>query len=216
MKIKNVIGYEGIYAVSDDGRVFSLKQGIEMKQHILQGYYVVNLKKDGKIVNARVHRMVYEAFKGRIIPNLVIDHRDGDKLNNSISNLRQITTRENTSYGWKGHKTTGLPTGVRLFKRDGTFGADISIKGERFFLGTFATADEASEAYQRALENWTKDGIKPMKRDHTMKLCKTCGQTKPVSEFYHINGHGYSWYCKECSRAYSKRKRDEAKQSKEG
>lgn len=208
MKIKNVINYEGIYAVSDDGRVFNLQRGIEMKQHITGGYMYVKLRSNGEYINERVHRLVYESFKGRIIPNLVIDHIDGDRLNNNLTNLRQITTRENTTYGWRNHKTSGLPTGVREFKQSGIFGAEISIEGERYYLGSSHSAEEASEAYQQALKRWTGEGIKPIKRDRTTKLCKTCGQTKSITEFYNIKGHGLSWYCKECNRADARRRRE--------
>lgn len=209
MKIKNVINYEGIYAVSDDGRVFNLQRGVEIKQHITGNYISVKLRCNGEYINAKVHRLVYEAFKGRIIPNLVIDHIDGNKLNNNLNNLRQITTRENTTYGWRNHKASGLPTGVKEFKQRGTFGAEIGIEGERFYLGSYRTANEASHVYQSALKRWKEEGIKPIKRDRTTKLCKTCGQVKPITEFYNIKGHGLSWYCKECNRADARRRRQQ-------
>ena len=211
MKIKNVIGYEGAYAVSEDGRVFNLRRGIEMKQSIVQGYACVALTKDGKKKHERVHRLVYEAFKGRLIPNLVIDHIDGNKLNNNLSNLRQITNRENTTYGWNNHKLSGLPTGVKKFKALDAYGAELTIKGERFYLGSFSTIDEASAAYQQALKAWKNEGVKPAKRDRTIKLCKGCGETKPISEFYNIKGHGTSWLCKECSRKAMRQLREKNK-----
>lgn len=214
MKIRNVVNYDGIYAVSDSGRVFSLQRGIEMKQQELQGYMTVKLHCKGKLVNARVHRLVYEAFKGRIIPNLVIDHIDGNRTNNNLSNLRQITTRENTSRGCRNHKTSDLPVGVRKFKHCGSFGAEINIEGERFYLGSFHTIEEASLVYQQALVNWKEKGIKPIKKDKSVKFCATCGHRKPISEFYYIRNHGLSWKCKDCSRAYAQRMRDERKLSR--
>ena len=211
MKIKNVIGYEGIYAVSDDGRVFNLRRGIEMKSCISRGYSCVVLSRGKERIHKRVHRLVYEAFKGHLLPNLVIDHIDGNKLNNNLSNLRQITNRENTTYGWNNHKLSGLPTGVREFKARGTYGADLTIKGERFRLGSFPTIDEASAAYQQALKAWKDECVKPAKRDRTIKLCKGCGETKPISEFYNIKGHGISWLCKECSRKAMRQLREKKK-----
>lgn len=211
MDIKNVIGYEGIYAVSNDGRVWNLKRGKELKSSVIHGYAYVILQKDGNTEKKRVHRIVYESFKGKIIPNLVIDHIDGNTLNNNVSNLRQITTRDNTSYGWKHHKKSGLPTGVKEFKALKKYGAEITIKGERFYLGSFSTIEEASNAYQQALQSWKDNGTKPIKEDKSIKLCKSCGKTKPVSEFYYIKRHGISWLCKDCMKSEMRKRRIEKK-----
>ena len=207
MKIKNVVGYEGKYAISEDGRVFNLIRGIEMKQHDIGGYMCVKFKVNNEIKNYRVHRLVYAAFKGRIIEGLVIDHIDGNKKNNNITNLRQLPNRENCNLGIQEKRKDKLPRGVRRFKKDNMFGAEIGIEKERYYLGTFKTSDEASDAYQSALRNWLDNKIKPQKRDRSVKLCKTCGKVKPISEFYYIQGHGYSWYCKDCSKEYSRNRR---------
>ena len=207
MKIKNVVGYEGKYAISEDGRVFNLIRGIEMKQHDIDGYMCVKFRVNNEIKNYRVHRLVYEAFKGRIIDNLVIDHIDGNKKNNNIENLRQLPNRENCNLGIQEKRNDKLPRGVRRFNKDNMFGAEIGIEKERYYLGTFKTPEEASDAYQSALRNWLDNKIKPQKRDRSVKLCKTCGKVKPISEFYYIQGHGYSWYCKDCSKEYSRNRR---------
>ena len=207
MKIKNVVGYEGKYAISEDGRVFNLIRGIEMKQHDIDGYMCVKFRVNNEIKNYRVHRLVYSAFKGRIIDNLVIDHIDGNKKNNNIENLRQLPNRENCNLGIQEKRNDKLPRGVRRFNKDNMFGAEIGIEKERYYLGTFKTPEEASDAYQSALRNWLDNKIKPQKRDRSVKLCKTCGKVKPISEFYYIQGHGYSWYCKDCSKEYSRNRR---------
>lgn len=207
MKIKNVVGYEGKYAISEDGRVFNLIRGIEMKQHDIDGYMCVKFRVNNEIKNYRVHRLVYAAFKGRIIEGLVIDHIDGNKKNNNITNLRQLSNRENCNLGIQEKRKYKLPRGVRRFKKDNMFGAEIGIEKERYYLGTFKTSEEASDAYQSALRNWLDNKIKPQKRDRSVKLCKTCGKVKPITEFYYIQGHGYSWYCKDCSKEYSRNRR---------
>ena len=209
MKIKNVIGYEGVYAVSEEGRVFNLKRGVEITPHDIGGYLCVKLRIDNKIKNYRVHRLVFEAFKGRIISNLVIDHIDGDKHNNHISNLRQISSRENTNIGILAARKNNLPIGVRYYKKNNKYGASISIENENFYLGIYDTPEEAHKVYLNAFRCWRDNKIKPTKRDKSVKLCKTCGITKPITEFYRIEGHGYSWMCKECSREYSRKRRME-------
>jgi hypothetical protein len=61
------------------------------------GYYVLKYKK--KMI--LYHRIVYRFFIGKLDKNLVINHIDGDKLNNNILNLELITSEQNSSHGHK-------------------------------------------------------------------------------------------------------------------
>ena len=103
---KPVKGYEGLYEVSNIGRVKSLDKYVQNNsklQHrperILKpggkSYSVVALCKEGKISGKTVHRLVAEAF----IPNPEnkpqIDHIDTNPKNNHVSNLRWVTRSEN-------------------------------------------------------------------------------------------------------------------------
>lgn len=112
---KDIKGYEGVYKISNFGRVKSLKFG---KERILKlcvsnnGYLVVNLCKNNKYRSHYVHRLVVEAF----IPNPEnkpeVNHINEDKINNMISNLEWCTRKYNLNYGTrrlreaisKGHK----------------------------------------------------------------------------------------------------------------
>ena len=76
MKIKAIKGYEDTYAVSDDGRVFNIRSGKELKQKNNKGYFTVTLCSNTKTKEYRVHRLVYQAFVGVLDDNLVIDHID--------------------------------------------------------------------------------------------------------------------------------------------
>lgn len=107
---RDVVGYEGLYQVSNLGRVKGLpvatRFGQRIKKHperILvptigkRGYYVVGLSKEGKTVLKTLHRLIAIAF----IPNPknlpYIDHIDTNRLNNSIDNLRWCTPKENSN-----------------------------------------------------------------------------------------------------------------------
>ena len=88
---KDVVGYEGLYQVSNTGKVRSLSDRHYLKEKKLQknncGYLTVLLSKNSKQTRRTVHRLVAEAF----IPNVnalpQINHIDEDKRNNSVSNL---------------------------------------------------------------------------------------------------------------------------------
>ena len=98
---KEIAGYEGLYEVSDLGRIKSLKYG---KERILKprkhtcGYLHVNLYKDGHKKQLLVHRLVADAF----VPNPnnleTINHKDEVKTNNVSSNLEWMSRADNVAY----------------------------------------------------------------------------------------------------------------------
>lgn len=108
---KAVLGYEGLYEVSDIGRVRSVGrlvngregQMLTVKERVLKpdvnqlGYRRVTLSKDGKAKRFAVHRLVALAF----IPNPdglpCISHEDDDPTNNSVGNLRWCTYAYNNN-----------------------------------------------------------------------------------------------------------------------
>lgn len=104
---KDVEGYEGKYIISNTNKIVSLdfkRTGVR-KQMIPRigttGYYMIVLCKDGKPKNHRMHRLIAKAF----IPNPEnkgdINHIDGNKLNNDISNLEWNTRQENINHAYK-------------------------------------------------------------------------------------------------------------------
>lgn len=107
---KQIKGYEGLYEVSNLGRVKSLcagRWGYEMIRKPVKdkdGYLTVNLKKDGKYECAKIHRLVASAF----VPNPndfpQVNHRDENKQNNSAENLEWCTAKYNNTYNNKHHK----------------------------------------------------------------------------------------------------------------
>lgn len=204
MNIVNVVNYEGLYCVTDEGDIFSLKRGVKLKPHLEKsGYMSVVLSKNGEKHTYRVHTIVFNSFNKRN-NELVIDHIDGNKINNKLSNLRQIHTRENTARSM----TNKYGRGVKYYKNINKYGSCISINRTRYYLGVFPTAEQASNAYIEALNNWELHGILPTVKDRNIKYCKVCGRELPIDDFYLIKGHGRSWMCKSCSREYSKNKRN--------
>lgn len=117
---KDVKGYEGIYQVSNLGKVKSLERyqkdksqrNRHYKERILKlmknkyGYLIVDLKKDGRRKASTVHRLVAVAFISNPENKPCINHIDGNKQNNSIQNLEWCTYHENLIHAF----ATGLKT----------------------------------------------------------------------------------------------------------
>lgn len=89
------------YSVDEGGKVRRVSDNYRMGQRIRSGYYITMLTRDSKQITVTIHRLVARNF----IPNPdnlpYIDHIDGNKLNNHVSNLRWVTQQENTQYYYK-------------------------------------------------------------------------------------------------------------------
>ena len=125
----DIAGYEGLYQVSNIGRVKSLerivirKDGSEQhrKERILKpsinddGYLRVNLyDSSGKIKAFKVHRLVCEAFHENPKNKPCVNHIDENKTNNTASNLEWCTYTENINHGTRNTKVAkalGKPVG---------------------------------------------------------------------------------------------------------
>ena len=157
MRIKAIKGFEDAYAVSDDGRVFNIRSGRELKPKDNKGYFEVTLSSNVGKKHFRVHRLVYQAFVGELDDTLVIDHIDGNRKNNHQSNLRQIHTRENTNRA----KSHPYGMGVHFLKNRNKYIATIGIEGKSYYLGVYSNCEDASIAYSNALLDWKENGNLP-------------------------------------------------------
>lgn len=111
---KDIKGYEGLYQVSNLGRVksvthdvvdsigrHSVKEGriLSLRNSTKTGYPTINLTKNGKFKSFNIHRLVAEAF----IPNPnnlpCVNHKDESRDNNCVSNLEWCTYKYNNTYG---------------------------------------------------------------------------------------------------------------------
>lgn len=101
---KDVVGYEGLYMVSNIGNVKSLNynktnQEKIMNQPIIARYRNVHLSKNGMSKYIKVHRLVANAFVENPYNYPIVNHKDEDSLNNVYTNLEWCTIKYNNSYG---------------------------------------------------------------------------------------------------------------------
>jgi hypothetical protein len=127
--------------VSDDGRV--RRDGVEWVPYVdRHGYRHVRC--DGKL--AKLHRLIAAAFIPNPLGKPCVDHIDGDRLNNTISNLRWATLCENNRNSKNRAKASDLPRGV--YKQGTRFVAQICYEGKLYHIGTYKTPEEASLHYE--------------------------------------------------------------------
>ncbi len=103
--MKDIVGYEGIYMITESGEVYSCRRKKFLKQRFDHyGYKVVNLRTKTYDKTVKVHRLVAEAFISNPDNKETVNHIDGNKENNSIDNLEWCTQKENVIHACK----TGL------------------------------------------------------------------------------------------------------------
>lgn len=98
--MREIVGFEGLYSVTDDGKVWSERRNKFLATAIsLKGYEHLTLHKDGERTNKMVHILVAEAFVDNPDGKPQVNHLDENKLNNKAENLEWVTPKENSNYG---------------------------------------------------------------------------------------------------------------------
>lgn len=152
---KDIIGYEGLYQISNFGNVKSVrfdKEKLLLPQTNSKGYYFVVLCDKTKRKQIQIHQLVAIAFLNHIPckMELVINHINFDKKDNNVSNLEIVTNRENSNR--KHLKSTSKYTGVSFEKDRNKWISQIKINGKRVLLGRFSNEIDANNAYQSKLK----------------------------------------------------------------
>ena len=108
------------YLVSNKGRVRHKFKNNLLKPSLTCGYYKVRLSENGLVEDIMIHHLVYKLFKGDYDKDkYIIDHIDGNKLNNDINNLRLLTLSENVNAALYETKTNSNAKQVEQYSLDG-------------------------------------------------------------------------------------------------
>ena len=106
-EMEDIPGFKNLYAITEDGKVFSYPKkwsphGKWLKSYICKkGYVYFGLTKDGKVKNYSAHRLVGITYLENIDNKPQINHIDGNKQNNDISNLSFVTQSENMKHSYR-------------------------------------------------------------------------------------------------------------------
>lgn len=123
-----------------------------------KGYYILRVRiKNLKSKTVFLHQILASVFlnyKFGDFPNQVVDHVDNVKTNNTLSNLKVISNRENCIKDKI--KKSSLPVGVFYRKDTKKYQSYITIDKKRVCLGSFLNPEEASFAYQKKLKHINK------------------------------------------------------------
>lgn len=97
-KWADILGFEGFYQISSKGRVKSLRNNLILRPGISNKYAFVALWKNGKQYGRKVHSLVASSFLDRPISSECVNHKDGNRLNNDVTNLEWTTFKENSRH----------------------------------------------------------------------------------------------------------------------
>ena len=120
--MKDIPGFEGEYAIDEEGKVWSYprtvvyqKPGRFLRPGRAENHYdsLALTSHNGAKISVAIHRLVALTYLPNPENKPFVNHKDGDKRNNSVSNLEWCTEKENSEHAWK----TGLMDHARYDRR---------------------------------------------------------------------------------------------------
>lgn len=173
---RDVVGYEGLYQVSNLGNIKSLSRyirtsdklgGIRKKKESLlsfdvckNGYLRVNLSNNYSTKHFLVHRLVAEAFLPNTQNAPQVNHKDEDKTNNRVSNLEWCDAKYNSNYGERTKKTTiAKLKKVKQYDMQGNFIREFSsFKEASDSIGVSIYKQDCKEGKSAGGYQWRMNG----------------------------------------------------------
>lgn len=132
----NIEEYKDYYWITNFGRCFSKKTSKEIKSHINDGYYKVNLYDvNHQNTKFRIHHLVYITFMNDYNDKNIIDHIDGNKLNNNLNNLRCISQSDNIKNAYKNNDKMYQKNKIEIYDLENNLIKEVeSTEEARIFL----------------------------------------------------------------------------------
>lgn len=199
---KPVVGYEGLYEVSDHGEVKTLIHGPRLLKLSLnsKGYPCVGLYKDKRSHHEIVSRLVAKAF----IPNPenkpCVNHISGVKHDNTIANLEWCTYQENERHSFDVLGKVPWSKGTLKFHEYTCAGCGRKFKVRHLY----------QKYCSKSCSSITNNAIRRNRLSKkTSKVCWSCDRDLPLSEFASDKSRidGAKSRCKRCDREYQRNRR---------
>jgi transposase len=133
-EMRPIPGYSEFYSISASGRLYSHRrrcflQGVITKNpRGCTSYHYYTLSVGRQPVRVSAHRLVASAFIGQIPKGFVVNHKDGNGLNNTVANLEIVTQQANCIHAWQIHEDTETVESVFADFRAGYCRADIAYR----------------------------------------------------------------------------------------
>jgi len=153
---RDVIGYKGIYMISDLGRFKSFQLNtikIIKGWRDTYGYRTITLRENKVLKPRTIHRIVAESFlnhKPNGTNEIVVDHKNHIKTDDRLENIQLVTNRINSSKDRYNGSSNFI--GVTYNKKSKKWRSQITINKKRIGLGYFTNEIDASNAYQNKLK----------------------------------------------------------------
>lgn len=96
MDMKTIVDFPN-YEISEDGFVSNIKTGHILTPVLKNGYYGIRLSRNGKMIFKSLHLLVYDTYIGKRTKGMHIDHIDGVRTHNAVTNLREVAPEENNA-----------------------------------------------------------------------------------------------------------------------
>lgn len=182
---KPIKGYNGLYEISNLGNVKSFKiskYGNRMKLNIIGkrywvngdiGYYSVGLYKNSKRTSRKVHSLVLEAFVGSRIKGYVANHKDGNNLNNVLSNLEYVTLTKNAEHAFKIGLRKPPKRSIHLTRKGLFVWAKSDKKGFVILRYANSYAEALSQIKSREKKDWGLYKLQKISKNKTLNHMKS-------------------------------------------
>lgn len=183
---KEIKGFEGRYSISSDGEVYSHFLNRSMKLKITKtGYLRVHLRKQDKEKHASVHRLVAEHFIENPENKPTVNHKDGNKQNNSISNLEWSTHCEQMDHA--------LDSGLIKPRGNHIYSPEFKLQVKEYFVSKNCSISELARVFnisERSAKRFTefeaRGGLKLTDQEvsEIIKLRKNNKTLKEIAELF--------------------------------
>lgn len=144
------------YCINRDGEIVNINTGVKIKEHISSGYLTVKIKIRKKFVNMKVHRLLMLTFKPNLnhLINPVVNHIDGNKLNNRLDNLEWCNYSFNNEHAISsGLRGNNKPVIVKNIETNEIFKFPSISKAQAFLKLKFNPSELKLKDYL-LIEHW--------------------------------------------------------------